>query len=242
MPKPLVEIDNFPILFHIMNTFAIQGVRDFIILTGYKGHLVSDFFMNLRSRNGDFEIDLKDGSVRYLSEIQMDWKVTVLDTGISTMTGGRLLRARNLLSSDKVFYFTYGDGLANVNLNSLLTLHQNLGTIATVTAVLPPSRFGKIKFSNSLAHEFSEKPLSQDDRINGGFFALTPKIFDYLTDDSCVFEEEPLSQLARDSELSVYSHNGYWRCMDTLRDLEQIRSDASTVPVPWLCAEGGKWI
>jgi glucose-1-phosphate cytidylyltransferase len=154
------------------------------------------------------------------------------------MTGGRLLRAKQLLINEKDFFFTYGDGLANVNLDTLVDVHRRSGTVATVTAVLPPSRFGKVQFVNSIASDFSEKPIENEDRINGGFFLLNSKIFDYLDDDSCVFEEEPLTRLAREGQLAVNVHNGYWQCMDTLRDLELLRVDASKSNVPWLDIEG----
>ena len=221
-----------------MNTFAMQKITDFIILTGYRGHLISDFFLNFQNRNTNFEIDLGSGAVQYLTEKKVDWTVTVIDTGISSMTGGRLLRAKKYLENEKDFFFTYGDGLANVNLKSLLEVHHNLQTIATVTAVKPPARFGKIRYSNFLASDFSEKPINNEDRINGGFFVLKSEIFNYISGDSSIFEEETLPKLTDVSQLAVFPHDGYWQCMDTLRDLEQIRSDSLLSPVPWLNIDG----
>jgi glucose-1-phosphate cytidylyltransferase len=223
-----------------MKIFAIQGIKDFVILTGYRGQLISDYFMNFQNLNTDFEVNLGSGSVRYLRENRNDWNVTVIDTGIASMTGGRLLRAKKFLENEKNFFFTYGDGLANVNLNSLLNIHCSLQTIATVTAVKPPSRFGKIRFSNSLATDFSEKPINNEDRINGGFFVLRPEIFNFISGDLSVFEEDALPHLTKLRQLAVFPHDGYWQCMDTMRDLEQIRVDASLSPVPWLNVDGKK--
>lgn len=217
-----------------MSIFAAQGVEEFLILAGYKGHLISEFFLNFRQRNSDFEIDFSSGNITYFSQNSFNWKVTVVDTGLSTMTGGRLLRAKPFLHKNEPFYFTYGDGLANVDLRSVLSLNQVSNTVATVTAVMPPSRFGKIGFEGLLANQFSEKPVNYSERINGGFFVLRPSIFGFLSDDSCVFEDDPLKRLVEDQELSVYQHDGYWSCLDTLRDLEQIQSDARLSPVPWL--------
>jgi glucose-1-phosphate cytidylyltransferase len=221
-----------------MSVFANQGIRDFIVLTGYKGHHISEFFTNFHNRFNNLEINLGNGSIRYLKDSNLDWNVTILNTGISTMTGGRLRRAKEFLKHESDFFFTYGDGLANVDLDKLVEVHKSCRKVATVTAVLPPSRFGKIQFSDSIASNFSEKPIENDDRINGGFFLLNSRIFDYLSDDSCVFEEEPLTRLASEGELAVHVHNGYWQCMDTLRDLEVLRLDASKSTVPWLEIEG----
>jgi glucose-1-phosphate cytidylyltransferase len=217
-----------------MSIFAAQGIEEFLILAGYKGHLISEFFLNFRQRNSDFEIDFSSGKITYFSQNSFNWKVTVVDTGLSTMTGGRLLRAKPFLHKNEPFYFTYGDGLANVDLRSVLSLNQVSNTVATVTAVMPPSRFGKIGFEGLLANQFSEKPVNYSERINGGFFVLRPSIFGFLSGDSCVFEDDPLKRLVDDQELSVYQHDGYWSCLDTLRDLEQIQSDARLSPVPWL--------
>lgn len=217
-----------------MSIFAAQGVEEFLILAGYKGYLISEFFLNFRQRNSDFEIDFSSGNVTYFSQNSFNWKVTVVDTGMSTMTGGRLLRAKPFLHKNEPFYFTYGDGLANVDLLSVLSLNQVSNTVATVTAVMPPSRFGKIGFQGLLANQFSEKPVNYSERINGGFFVLRPSIFGFLSGDSCVFEDDPLRRLVENQELSVYQHDGYWTCLDTLRDLEQIQSDARKSPVPWL--------
>lgn len=217
-----------------MRIFAAQGVDEFLILAGYKGHLISEFFLNFRQRNSDFEIDLSSGNVTYFSKNPFNWKVTVVNTGMSTMTGGRLLRAKPFLNKNEPFFFTYGDGLANVNLQSILSLNQVSNTVATVTAVMPPSRFGKVGFEGLFASHFSEKPVNYSERINGGFFVLRPSIFGFLSGDSCVFEDDPLKRLVNDQELSVYRHDGYWNCLDTLRDLEQIQSDARLSPVPWL--------
>jgi glucose-1-phosphate cytidylyltransferase len=234
VPKPLVLVDENPILFHIMKIFAFQGVTDFMVLTGYKGHLISDFFLNfMQNMSSIYPINQHF----YPESIIYDyasWKIEVIDTGESTMTGGRLLRAKKSLMNEDKFYFTYGDGLANVNLSAISSVNERKNTIATVTAVLPPSRFGKIIYENNLAKEFSEKPTNQKERINGGFFVLRPGVFDYIDDDTSVFENEPLSKICKTGQLSVYEHNGYWSCMDTVRDLEQIRKDSIVSPPPWL--------
>lgn len=234
IPKPLVEIDNRPMLFHLMSIFTAQGVEDFLILAGYKGHLTSEFFLNFRQQNSDFEIDFSSRNVTYYSQNPFNWKVTVVDTGMSTMTGGRLLRAKAFLHKNELFFFTYEDGLANVDLQFVLSLNQVSNTVAMVTAVMPPSQFGKIRFEGLLANQFLEKPVNYSERINGGFFVLRPSIFAFLSGDSCVFEDDPLKKLVKDQELSVYQHDGYWSCLDSLRDLEQIQSDARLFPVPWL--------
>ena len=234
IPKPLVEVDNRPILFHIMNIFSQQGIKDFVILTGYKGELIADFFSRYNQRYNNFEIDMKSGQLSYLSDNYLGWKVQVIETGVSTMTGGRLLRAQEYLSGEESFFFTYGDGLANIDLASVLSVNRQTNTVATVTAVLPPSRFGKINYENHMVKEFSEKPIDYGERINGGFFVLRPTIFEYLQGDTCVFEENPLKDLVKDSQLSVHLHNGYWNCLDTLRDLEQIQKDSLKIPTPWL--------
>ena len=216
-----------------MSIFAAQGVEEFLILAGYKGHLISEFFLNFRQRNSDFEIDFSSGNITYFSQNSFNWKVTVVDTGLSTMTGGRLLRAKPFLHKNEPFYFTYGDGLANVDLRSVLSLNQVSNTVATVTAVMPPSRFGKIGFEGLLANQFSEKPVNYSERINGGFFVLKRSVIDRITDDQVVFEKAPLEQLASDGQLKAWQHPGFWQAMDTLRDKHSLEQLWASGKAPW---------
>ena len=238
IPKPMVQIDRYPILLHVMDIYASQGIRDFVILTGHQGHIIREFFFNFWPRFNDFTINLQSGEYKseFLSQGR-DWNVSILDTGEETMTGGRLLRAKNFLKKDSSFFLTYGDGLANIDLKLLLKHHQKKGTIATVTAVSPPGRFGALRVSNGVVQQFMEKPKGDGSFINGGFFVFSNKIFDYIEGDSTILEQEPLLKLVEEGMLSSYEHTGFWQCMDTPRDVELIRKLASNHPYPWFVNE-----
>jgi glucose-1-phosphate cytidylyltransferase len=234
IPKPLLQVDGLPILLHIMDTYAAQGVSEFLILVGYKGHLIKEYFINFVKNISDVKINLESGETEILSKnISRPYKISIIDTGLETPTGGRLNKAKEFLSGEKNFYLTYGDGLSNVNLRELAELHMSSNRIATVTGVRPPGRFGAIAHEGNEVTSFEEKPRGDGYLINGGFFILNEKIFDFLNDNS-VFELDPLQNLAREGELSVHLHEGFWQCIDTLRDLRELNTIAASGIYPWL--------
>ena len=231
-PKPLVEIGGKPILWHIMKIYSNYGVNEFIICLGYKGYLIKEYFYNYTIHNSDISINFKNNSHEILNNSNEPWKITLIDTGLNTMTGGRLKRISKFLD-DEDFCFTYGDGVSDVNIKSLINHHKKFKKIATLTAVSPAGRFGSLKIDNSNVKSFDEKPDGGHGLINGGFFILSPKVLDYINDDSTIFEREPLENLANDNELIAYEHKGFWQCMDTIRDkkyLEQLWNSENT---PW---------
>jgi len=218
-PKPMVEIGGHPILWHLMKIYASQGVKDFIVALGYKGDVIREYFRDFEMRGQDIEFNLANKTTEIKSNSNVeDWKVTLVETGPLTMTGGRLFRSLSYLSNE-TFMCTYGDGLANINISELLAFHRSHGKIATVTAAAPVSRFGKLEISDSGAvTSFVEKP-EQDSWVNAGFFVFEPSIFDYLKPDS-ILEREPLERLVKDGQLVAYKHKGFWQPMDTLREAE----------------------
>jgi glucose-1-phosphate cytidylyltransferase len=239
IPKPLVEIDELPIIIHIMDTFSKFGVKDFLVLTGYKGNQISEFFLNYWNRTSNFSVNIQSGKVQtFNADVSRDWDVTVMNTGYDTMTGGRILRAKKFLELEENFFVTYGDGLANLELDKLLESHLRSKKIATVTAVSPPGRFGNLELQkNGLVSKFIEKPQNSDSYINGGYFVFNQKIFDYLENDMTVLENEPLGNLASNSQLNAFIHPGFWQCMDTLRDLNYLRELAQLATPPWVANE-----
>ena len=233
-PKPLVEIGGRPILWHIMKMYSYWGFNDFVILTGYKSHLIKEYFLNYYTRYSDITIDMSDNSVEILNHRTEPWKVTMLYTGPNAMTGGRIYRAKEVLKND-TFMLTYGDGLSDVNLQEVLKSHKKSGKIATVTSVQPDGRFGSLNIdSKGNVTSFKEKPQGDGDWINGGFFVLEPKVFDYIApSDKTVFEKEPLENLTKDHQLNAYKYNGFWRAMDTLRDKIELTNMWSDETAPW---------
>ena len=224
-PKPMVEIDGRPILWHIMKIYAHYGFKDFLICSGYKGEVIKEYFLNYEYMHNDFTVELGTSRrVVHDGGKQPDWRVTIADTGLTTQTGGRLLRVRRYLN-EQTFMLTYGDGVADVDIRELLAHHRRCGRIATVTGVRPSSRFGELRIDGDLAVAFNEKPQVSEGWINGGFFLFEPGIFDYLTGDDCILERDPLERLAVEGQLAVYRHTGYWRCMDTYRDVEGLNQD-----------------
>lgn len=223
-PKPMVEIGEKPILWHIMKIYSHYGFNDFIICLGYKGEMVKEWFAQYHLRNSDVTFDFTNDKVTYHQSLTEPWKVTLVDTGENTMTGGRLLRIREHIGNER-FMMTYGDGVADLDINDLVHVHKERGRIATMTTVVPAGRFGVVEIDNShgvLA--FNEKTDNQK-RVNGGFFVLEPAVFDYLTEgDDTVFEQEPLKKLAGESELLSYPHDGFWHPMDTLSDKRKLES------------------
>jgi len=217
-PKPMVEIGGKPILWHIMNIYSTAGFSEFIIALGYKGEYIKDYFLNFNTLNNDISVNTATGNLAVHSHKQPDWNVHLVDTGLHTQTGGRLGRLRKWLQDEQTFMFTYGDGVADIDLRNLLAFHRAHGKLATVTAVLPPARFGRIGFRSDLVAEFMEKSPDSDGWINGGYFVLERQVLDYIEDDQCVWERGPLVQLARDEQLVGYRHPGFWSCMDTIRE------------------------
>ncbi len=232
IPKPMIPIGGKPMLWHIMEGFARHGHKDFIIAAGYKAQIIKEYFLNYRSLNSDFSINLKNGDIEQIGGDEVNWKVTIIDTGELTMTGGRVKRLRDIVG-DQPFLVTYGDGLSDVAINRLIKFHTEHGKIATVTAVRPQARFGELELEGDLVKSFQEKPQMQDGWINGGFFVFDPKIFDYIDGDDTLLEREPLENLARKGELMAYHHEGFWCCMDTKRDHEFLEK-------MWL--SGAKWV
>ncbi|MDE5638749.1 MAG: glucose-1-phosphate cytidylyltransferase [Odoribacter sp.] len=215
VPKPMVEIGNKPILWHIMNHYARFGYKEFIIALGYKGEVIKNYFLQYYALNNDFTMDLSDGRIQYINERPLDWKVSLVDTGANSMTGGRILRLKELVGEED-FMVTYGDAVSDVNIGKLVEAYKASGRLAMVTAVHPTARFGELQIDDDLyVREFKEKPQINQGWINGGFFVLNPKVFDYIRDDATVFEREPLEKLAGDGELKTYLHEGFWQCMDT---------------------------
>lgn len=235
IPKPMVGIGGKPILWHIMRHYASFGFTDFVIACGYKGYVIKEYFANYRTHQSDISVDLDAGTVDVLTSHTENWKVTLVDTGDATMTGGRLRRLGPLL--DAPFFLTYGDGVADIDIADLLKFHSSQeAALATVTAVHPPPRFGALEIKDGTVTSFREKPLEGQDRINGGYFVLEPPVLDLLTGDDCVFEAEPLATLAARRQLAAYQHDGFWMPMDTLRDRDVLNQLWDSGDAPWMPA------
>lgn len=231
-PKPMIEIGNRPILWHIMKIYSHYGITDFIICAGYKGYLIKEYFANYFLHQSDVTFDLKENKVSIHSTYSEPWKITVIDTGENTQTGGRLKRVREYIEN-KTFCFTYGDGVADININKLISFHKSHGKWATVTAVQPPGRFGAIDMEEDEVIGFKEKPEGEGGWINGGFFVLAPQVFDLIQDDDTSWESEPLERLAKTGQLNAFKHKGFWRPMDTLRDKNYLNDLWSSDKAPW---------
>ena len=234
-PKPMVEIGNRPILWHIMKTYAYYGATDFILCLGYKGEMIKDYFLNYEVRQSNLTLTLgeHDSICLHTPSREKGWKISFVHTGPDAMTGARLKRVQSYVKSD-LFMFTYGDGVANVNIAELLAFHRSHGKTGTVSGVFPPSRFGELAIQDRQVIKFSEKAPIHGGYINGGFFVFDQRIFDYVTsDDSCSFERTPLVQLAEDGELMVYTHDDFWQCMDTRRDMELLCRQWNSGQAPW---------
>lgn len=236
-PKPMVEIGGYPILWHIMKLYSHYGFNDFVILTGHKSHVIKDYFVNYYMRYSDITVDLNDNSIDIHKTRTEPWKVTILYTGQDTMTGGRIKRAQEFIGNE-TFMLTYGDGVADIDLNKLLESHKQSKKHATITAIQPKGRFGALNIENdSSISDFKEKPKGDGAWSNGGFFVLEPEIFDYIpNDDNVTWEYEPLEKLAKDGMLNAYKHDGFWRSMDTLRDkvdLNEMWHSKNNEAAPW---------
>lgn len=236
VPKPMIPIGRLPILWHLMRYYAHFGHDEFVLCLGYKGEVIKDFFLNYRSRTRNFTVDLgrDDGITYHSKDSDVNWKVTLVDTGLDAMTGARVKRIEEFVSGE-TFMLTYGDGLSNVDLDALTTFHSEHGCTATVTGVRPPGRFGElVARADGIASEFNEKPQATGGRISGGFFVLEPAIFGYLDDrEDLVFEQEPMRGLVREQQLAVFEHDDFWQCMDTHRDWSLLNTLAESESQPW---------
>lgn len=231
IPKPMVAVGGRPILWHIMRHYASFGCNDFVVALGYKGYVIKEYFANYRLHACDMRLELHSGHVEILTQHTQDWRVTLVDTGEATMTGGRLGRLAHLL--DEPFHMTYGDGLSDVDLDALRARHLASGALGTVTAVHPAPRFGALEIHTGMVTRFREKPVDFQDRINGGFFVLQPQVLDLVDGDGCVFEAKPLATLAARGQLAAYEHDGFWMPMDTLRDRDELNRLWSDGSAPW---------
>lgn len=231
-PKPMVEIGGRPMLWHIMKIYAAHGITEFVLPLGYKGHMIKQYFADYYLHASDVTIDLQNNSVTMLKRTAEPWKVTLVDTGLDTMTGGRIKQLVEYLKGG-AFCLTYGDGVAALDMQSLIQFHISHGKLATVTAVRPPARFGTLLFERERVSAFLEKPPAGENWINGGFFVLSPGVLNYIESDDTVFEREPLERLAADGELMAYPHSGFWYSMDTLRDKKHLEQLWSSGQAPW---------
>jgi glucose-1-phosphate cytidylyltransferase len=233
-PKPLIEIGDQPILWHIMKIYAAHGFDDFVVCCGYKGYAVKEYFASYVLRTGDVSFDLATGAMEVRSRRSEPWRVTLVDTGLDTMTGGRIRRVRDYLG-DETFCLTYGDGVANIDIAGLVEFHRSQQTLATLTAVQPEGRFGALMLGHdeSRITSFREKPDGDGAWINGGFFVLEPQVIDYIDGDDTIWEREPLQRLAREGQLSAYRHLGFWHPMDTLRDRSHLEALWASDAPPW---------
>ena len=231
-PKPMIEIGGKPLLWHIMKIFSTHGVREFVVCCGYKGYVIKEYFANYFLHTADATFDITRNKVEVHQNYAEPWKVTLVDTGLDTMTGGRLLRVRKYLN-DETFCLTYGDGVSDICIDELIKFHQSHGRLATLTAIRPPSRFGVLEFDGEHVSQFVEKPAGDGRWVNGGFFVLEPGVFEYLSGDQDIWEQEPLRKLAIGGELVAYRHQGFWAPMDTLRDRNYLEELWSSRQAPW---------
>ncbi len=231
-PKPLIEVGGMPLLWHIMKNYSLHNINEFIICCGYKGYMIKEYFSNYFLHTSDVTFDLTDNKMEVHHKFTEPWKVTLVDTGLETMTGGRLKKIKNFVD-DAPFCFTYGDGISDIDISKLVEFHKNNKTIATVTAVQPPGRFGTLDIDKNNLTSFVEKPVGDGNWINGGFFVLEPTVFDYLENDMTIWEREPLEKLAKENQLNAYKHTGFWQPVDTLRDKEYLHTLWNSGKAPW---------
>jgi glucose-1-phosphate cytidylyltransferase len=232
-PKPMVEVGGKPILWHIMKMYSAHGVNEFIICCGYKGYVIKEYFANYFLHMSDVTFDLQDNTMEVHHKRAEPWKVTLVDTGDNSMTGGRLKRVAKYLKNEDAFCFTYGDGVGDMNIAETIDFHKKNGKLATLTATYPPGRFGALDITDGKVLNFKEKPKGDGAMINGGFFVLSPKVLDYIENDATTWEQYPLNQLAESGELMAYQHDGFWQPMDTLRDKIYLEELWSTGKAPW---------
>lgn len=232
-PKPMVEIGGKPILWHIMKIYSYYGINEFIICCGYKGYVIKEYFANYFLHQSDVTLDLRTNSIEVHQKRSEPWKITLVDTGDETMTGGRLKRVFEYLKEDESFCFTYGDGVGNINISDLVEFHTSHGKQATMTSTYPPGRFGAIEIKDNVIKSFKEKPKGDGVMVNGGFFVLSPKVIDRIKDDRSIWEQEPLKSLAEEGELMAFKHEGFWQPMDTLRDKNHLEELWNKNRAPW---------
>lgn len=230
-PKPLIEIGTMPILWHLMKSYSVYDINDFVICCGYKGYLIKEYFANYFLHMSDVTIDIKNNKMEVHKKTAEPWTITLVDTGLETMTGGRLKRIKNYV--DDTFCFTYGDGLSDINISNLINFHKTKNKLATVTAVKPPGKYGGLTINDDKVTTFTEKPAGDGSWINGGFFVLEPSVLDYIQNDSTIWERDPLEKLTKDGELSVYKHTGFWYAVDTLRDKNHLEELWKSGKAPW---------
>lgn len=231
-PKPMVEIGGRPILWHILKIYSCHGINDFVICAGYKGYMIKEYFANYFLHMSDVTFDMNNNSMEVHQKNVEPWKITVVDTGDKTMTGGRIKRVKDYIG-DETFCCTYGDGLGDIDITALINFHKHTGRLASLTGVQPPGRFGAIDLDEDKVLSFQEKPEGDGSWINGGFFVLSPKVLDLISGDATVWENEPLEHLAKKGELGIYRHKGFWRPMDTLRDRVELENLWDSQSAPW---------
>ena len=232
-PKPMIEIGGKPLLWHILKTYSHHGINDFVICCGYKGYVIKEYFANYFLHMSDVTFDMSKNTMEVHQRNAEPWKVTLVDTGENTMTGGRVKRIGDYVKDEEAFCLTYGDGLSDVNITKLLAFHKTQRVKATLTGSTPPGRFGALDINGSMVTSFMEKPRGDGAMINGGFFVLSPDVFDYITDDSTKWEREPLERLAQEGNLAAYQHHGFWQPMDTLRDKIYLEELWQSGKAPW---------
>ena len=233
IPKPMVDIGGRPMLWHIMKIYSAHGVNDFIICLGYRGYVIKEYFANFYLHSSDVTFDLGKNAMEVHRTQSEPWRVTLVDTGADSMTGGRLGRVMPYLKDEEAFCLTYGDGVGDVNIKGLIGFHKEHGRLATVTAVPPPRRFGQLKIEGDAVADFSEKPQGDGGLINGGFFVLSPKVSRYLDGDATIWEQAPLRGLADDGQLMAYEHKGFWQPMDTIREKQELEDHCASGRAPW---------
>lgn len=233
VPKPMIDVGGKPIIWHVMNRYAKFGYKDFIIALGYKGDVIKKYFSSYHTLQNDYTVNLSNGAVSDISQGAVDWNVTLFETGQNTMTGGRLKRLRDVIG-DQPFMLTYGDGVADIDINALVDFHQSQSKIGTLTAVRPPARFGELRLNGNLISEFREKPQLNEGWINGGFFVFEKNIFDLINGDEVMLEREPLIELVKQNQLNAYRHNGFWQCMDSKREKEVLDNLVASGQASWL--------
>ena len=232
IPKPMVAVGGRPIIWHVMNIYAKYGHIDFYLALGYKAELIKEYFLNYRSLNSDFTVDLSTGNIVSHQTEKTDWKVTMVDTGLTSMTGGRIKRMQKFIGHD-TFLLTYGDGVANIDIDELLRFHKSHGKMVTVSAVHPGARFGELDLCDGSVSTFKEKPQMGQGWVNGGYFVIEPEFFDLILDDNTILEKEPLENVAAMGELMAFQHDGYWQCMDTKRDRDHLETLWQSGEAPW---------
>lgn len=233
IPKPMVEIGGRPILWHIMKIYAAHGLNDFIVCCGYKGYVIKEYFANYYLHGADVTFDLRSGATEIINNQTEPWRVTLIDTGQDSMTGGRLRRVMPLLQDEDAFCMTYGDGVGDIDVTRLIGFHRAHGRLATVTAVPPAARFGRLELDSGRVREFSEKPADDGGVINGGYFVLSPGVARHLVDDATIWERAPLMALAAEGELMAYEHKGFWQPMDTIRERQELEAHWASGKAPW---------